>query len=568
VRRCPFCHQVVAQDATNCPHAGCGKALGAWSSSGRPPPPPPPPPRRPGTGPPPEPRAPSCVREERSSPVSRGAAGPESAQGRPPRDQPPAPARASRERRMSTRFALSAMLVILLLGAMWLVVRQSGDWPWASDRETVDTGSSGNAAGSGRTAHTTEAPPQTAESSAGGLVDAARDGSAGLDIAAQTDAQLGLYGWRTRPGREAWLAARGGTREAERAVSSGLDWLHRHQATVGCWCNACLASGDANPRARCAAAGACSGPGKAVEMAHTGLALLAFQAAGHYTFNQQQYSQTVGQGLRWLVEHQRPNGALVGSLSREEALFPDYMYEHGIAAFALAEACAVAVAAQRPPDPQLLAAAKAAIRFIEEQQHDDGGWRYTSDKSAPSDTSVSSWQVLALRSAREAGIEVDAKRLAKVIAFFKMCESGQNGRTNYLAGRSVGTEATTGAGMLVHEFLASAPDAALLAAAGSYLAQYAEDSWGPDATRAPYHDYYLWHHCTLAMFRAGDASWKRWNGLVRDTVVRLQETGGCARGSWNPEGSMYGRGVNGGGRIYTTALAVLTLEVYYRLGEG
>ena len=303
-------------------------------------------------------------------------------------------------------------------------------------------------------------------------------------------------------------------------------------------------------------------------MAHTGLALLALQASGHYDFNNQKYSPNVDRGLRWLVQHQLGSGALVGSLSQEDALFPDYMYEHGIAALALAEACAVAVAGQRPPDPDFLTAAKAAIRFIEEQQHDDGGWRYTPDKSAASDTSVSSWPCLALSSARAAGIEVDGRCLAKAIAFFKSCETGQHGRTNYLAGRSVGTEATTGAGMLVHQFLASAPDTSLLTASSLYLAQYAEDTWTKETARDPYRDYYLWHHGTLAMFQAGGEPWERWNGIVREAVVRLQETDGCARGSWSPEGSMYGRGVGGGGRIYTTALALLTLEVYYRFGAG
>jgi hypothetical protein len=73
-------------------------------------------------------------------------------------------------------------------------------------------------------------------------------------------------------------------------------------------------------------------------------------------------------------------------------------------------------------------------------------------------------------------------------------------------------------------------------------------------------DYYLWYNCTLAMFQAGGEPWDRWNPIVRDTIINLQRHDGCARGSWDPS-SKWGRT---GGRIYTTALAVLTLEVYYR----
>ena len=64
------------------------------------------------------------------------------------------------------------------------------------------------------------------------------------------------------------------------------------------------------------------------------------------------------------------------------------------------------------------------------------------------------------------------------------------------------------------------------------------------------------------MFQAGGQPWKRWNDVVRDTLVDRQcgEDEGCRRGSWDP----LGRWSPEGGRVYSTALAVLTLEVYYR----
>ena len=75
-------------------------------------------------------------------------------------------------------------------------------------------------------------------------------------------------------------------------------------------------------------------------------------------------------------------------------------------------------------------------------------------------------------------------------------------------------------------------------------------------------DYYTFYNGTLAMFQAGGQPWKRWNDVVRDTLVDRQcgEDEGCRRGSWDPTG----RWSPEGGRVYSTALAVLTLEVYYR----
>ncbi|MGZ3391656.1 MAG: prenyltransferase/squalene oxidase repeat-containing protein, partial [Isosphaeraceae bacterium] len=86
-----------------------------------------------------------------------------------------------------------------------------------------------------------------------------------------------------------------------------------------------------------------------------------------------------------------------------------------------------------------------------------------------------------------------------------------------------------------------------------YLLQH-----GPD--RDPYNLYY-WYYGTLAMYQHGGESWDRWNALVRDAVVRRQRVYGHMAGSWDPDDSMYGAR---GGRIYCTALATLTLEVYYR----
>jgi len=175
--------------------------------------------------------------------------------------------------------------------------------------------------------------------------------------------------------------------------------------------------------------------------------------------------------------------------------------------------------------------------------------------------------VLALATAIEAGIEVDPDCLAKVRDFYESCEAGEEGRTCYMVGRGVGTESTTGAGVLVHQFLLGQADSALAESAVAYLARFAETNWLASESPQVYNDYYLWHSCTLAMCRAGGGPWERWNSIVRDAIIRLQERDGCGRGSWDPEASAYGRSKNGAGRVYTTALAVLTLEVYYRFAE-
>ncbi len=304
-------------------------------------------------------------------------------------------------------------------------------------------------------------------------------------------------------------------------------------------------------------------------MAHTGLAVLAFQAGGYYYFNDTPYSAAVRKALDWIVDHQKDDGALVGSLpvSGPGGYHQYYMYEHGMATFALGDACAAALALHEPPPPRTMQSLRKAVKFIEQNQHRDGGWRYgggpwAKKLSDPSDTSVTGWQVLALASAREAGVAPSDRCLANVKKFFQARQiekKAGNGRTGYVNNRAVETEATTGVGMLARQFLFDEPDAPLVQDAARYLAKFAERRW-PKVGPPKKPDYYLWYNCTLAMFRAGGEAWRRWNDCIRDAVIGLQERNGCQRGSWPP----IDRWSDRGGRIYSTALAVLTLEVYYR----
>jgi hypothetical protein len=298
-------------------------------------------------------------------------------------------------------------------------------------------------------------------------------------------------------------------------------------------------------------------------MAQTGLALLALQAAGNYESNREKYSDHVRLGLKWLIEHQRQEGALVNPRASQDGdYYRQFMYEHAIAAFALAEACAVRRAQGLQDEPALRNAAVRAIQFIEQQQHEDGGWRYTTQKQEGSDVSVSGWAMLALKSAREAEIPVSQDTIERTRKFFESCAT-QSGRTSYQAGAGEGSDAITAVGMLTHLLLLKDPTASLVKSSAKYLADQAEGY--RDRVRGGTAEFYTLYNATLAMYQVGGADWDRWNAAVRDAVVANQTKGpGCERGSWDPKGTYRG---NVGGRIYSTALATLMLEVYYRFSR-
>jgi hypothetical protein len=79
----------------------------------------------------------------------------------------------------------------------------------------------------------------------------------------------------------------------------------------------------------------------------------------------------------------------------------------------------------------------------------------------------------------------------------------------------------------------------------------------PKADRA---NMYFWYYGTQVMHHMGGEAWQKWNGALRDLLISLQAVSGHEAGSWPPLGGHDAQG----GRLYTTALAACTLEVYYR----
>ncbi len=312
----------------------------------------------------------------------------------------------------------------------------------------------------------------------------------------------------------------GGSDATERAIGAALEWLARHQEPAGHW--------DTRKH---------GGRGD-YDTGSTGLALLCFYGWGVSHTGDGKYQGNIRRAIDWLVAQQKPDGNLDGPGGR--------MYCHGIATIALCEAFGVS------KDPALKAPAEKAIALIIAAQSPKGGWRY-SPKPGDSDTSVTGWQYMALHSARLAGIEVPERVFEKARLWFDRASGGQHGGIYGYIGPEKGKPAMTATGMFCRQLDLVPPTDPRMTESAETLKIH------PMNVRAP--DLYYVYYATLALYQHQGPIWIEWNERFKETMPLLQRKDGDEAGSWNPTG---GHGA-AGGRVVSTTLATLSLEVYYRL---
>ena len=344
------------------------------------------------------------------------------------------------------------------------------------------------------------------------------------------------YADRTGQRRAAAAAARGGSQETERAVQAALAWLSAAQSEDGRWSAARYGGGVE----RSVQGQHRQGVGAKSDHGVSGLALLAFLGAGN-THQQGSYAENVGRGVRFLVDRQRSNGALSG-----EAEFFAALYCHGMATIALAECCAMT------GDESLRQPLERAVRYtLSMQSPATGGWRYAAGDRG--DTSQFGWQVMVLSSARNAGLKGLDQAEARARLFLQSVSSGQAGGLASYRAREQPSVAMTAEALVCRLFLGVPPEHPSVAEAVDMLANALPDSAKPNA--------YTWYYATLASFHAGGPQWSRWNQQLQRALLPLQRhEAGALTGSWDPDSAWGGHG----GRVYATAMAAMTLEVYYR----
>ena len=312
----------------------------------------------------------------------------------------------------------------------------------------------------------------------------------------------------------------GGSDATERAIGMGLEWFTANQEPDGHW--------EMSKH----------GSNNQYNTAGAGLALLCYYGWGIKHAADTRHARAQSKALAWMLKQQKANGDLRGGRGGR-------MYCHGIAAIALCEAYGLT------KDPKLKEPATLAIDFILKAQHAEGGWRYAPGQAG--DLSVTGWQYMALHSARMAGIEVDEAVFDNARRWFDHAGGGRHGGLYGYTGPQNNNVAMIATGMFCRQLDLVPPGDPRMTESAQALKLKAFNVSRPE--------FYYLYYGTLALYQHQGPIWADWNERLKDTLPNIQNKTGADAGSWDTSSDH----ASAGGKVVSTTLATLSLEVYYRL---
>ena len=293
--------------------------------------------------------------------------------------------------------------------------------------------------------------------------------------------------------------------DSSRAAERALKWLAAKQRADGAW-----EIGDQE-----------GGPDVAV----TSLVGMAFLSAGHVP-GRGPYGDNVSRAVQYVLSCARRNGDMSGKHST--------MYGHGFGMLFLSEVYGTS------DDPEIGRKLRAAVTLALSAQKTDGGWRYDPSPAGPSDLSVTVCQIVALRAAHNAGVNVAKSSIDKAMTFVRKSAWGDGSFRYMLASKEGGSLAMTAAGITALYWAGdySAPE---IARGLVRLRLTGNMDVGDE------HFFYTHYYVAQAMFQAGGEHWAAYFPTAREALLAAQ----APDGSWtSPEGAPY-----------ATAMAAIVLQV-------
>lgn len=263
----------------------------------------------------------------------------------------------------------------------------------------------------------------------------------------------------------------------------------------------------------------------------TALCALAFMADGNLP-GRGPYGEQVQRALEFVLAHATESGLLAAETSHGP------MYGHGFATLFLGE-----IYGMNPADKRVREALVRAVDLIVGTQNEEGGWRYN-PVPFDADISVTICQIMALRSARNAGIKVPKGTIDRAVDYVRRCQNLNDGGFKYMlqAGSSAWPRTAAGVASL---FYAGIYEDDLIDRGLQYLIKHALPGGGAGGQA---HYYYGHYYAVQAMYLAGGEHWDLWWPAIRSELISKQSSGG----GWLDHHA---------GGAYATSMALIVLQI-------
>jgi hypothetical protein len=263
----------------------------------------------------------------------------------------------------------------------------------------------------------------------------------------------------------------------------------------------------------------------------TALACMAFMADGHLP-DRGRYGDVVKRGLEFILNNAHETGLIAADTSHGP------MYGHGFATLFLGEVYGMT------GDRRVREALIKAVNLVVTTQNPEGGWRYH-PRPVDADISVTICQVMALRSARNAGINVPKQTIERAITYVRQCQNTSDGGFRYML-HSGGSAFPRSAAGVASLYYAGVYEDDALTKGLAYLLEQRRGITGRFS-----HYYYGHYYAVQAMFLAGGQYWEQWYPQIRHELLEQQ----TPDGGWSSDH----------GDVYATSMALLILQIPNRL---
>ncbi|HLX63400.1 MAG TPA: prenyltransferase/squalene oxidase repeat-containing protein [Planctomycetota bacterium] len=305
------------------------------------------------------------------------------------------------------------------------------------------------------------------------------------------------------------------TPKVDESIEKGCAWLAKNQGHDGSWGS--------------------EGSSGQYKMVMTGLSGLALLSAGNLP-GRGRFGSNVVRAAEYCLKHAQKDGLITSDTEGQT------MYGHGFAMTFLAEMYGMDPSGEM--GQRIKTVLTQGVKKTGQSQSMNGGWYY-SPNSGADEGSVTVTQVQALRSCRNAGIDVPAKLLNDSVNYLVKCQNGDGGIRYSIQSGQTSSVALSAAGV------------ACFLMAGRYndehakkCIEYLKRNLDPRHTIG-YHDFYTNFYGAQAMFQIGGESWSKYYPAIRDRLLTQQ----------NGDGSWRGDDV---GSTYRTAIATMILALPYR----